>query len=172
MATAALLLTVDEYLHTSYQPDCDYVDGVIEERNLGEQPHSRIQFAFAILLSAFEQSLGIRVFPEQRVQTRLTRFRIPDLCVVLSKTKERIFRVPPFLCIEILSPEDRLPRVENRLKEYFEMGVQYVWVVDPEQHDAWIYTPHTKIKVADGYLTTHEPELKVSLEELFRRAEN
>ncbi len=172
MATSALLLTVDEYLHTSYKPDCDYVDGVIEPRNLGEQPHSRLQFAFLILLGAFEQSLGIRVFPEQRIQTRLTRFRIPDICVVLGKTKERIFRVPPFLCIEILSPEDRIPRVELRLQEYFAMGVQFVWMVDPENKDAWIYTPGEKRKVADGVLRTTGPELFVSVEELFHRAES
>ncbi len=172
MATSsALLLTVDEYLRSSYRPDCDYVDGVLESRNLGEQPHSRLQFAFVVLLSAFEQSLGIRVFPEQRVQTRLTRFRVPDVCVVLGRTKERIFRLPPFLCIELLSAEDRLPRVEQRLQEYFDMGVQFVWLVDPENHDAWIYTSHEKTKVTDGILATHSPALTVSLEELFQRAE-
>jgi hypothetical protein len=30
------LVSVEEYFATSYRPDCDYVDGVIEERNLGE----------------------------------------------------------------------------------------------------------------------------------------
>jgi hypothetical protein len=34
MATGALV-SVDEYLSTSYDPDCDYVDGVVEERNVG-----------------------------------------------------------------------------------------------------------------------------------------
>ncbi|RXH57399.1 hypothetical protein [Granulicella sibirica] len=49
MATAPLTstesrpLTVEEYLRTSYRPDCDFVDGVIEERNLGEYEHSRLQ---------------------------------------------------------------------------------------------------------------------------------
>ena len=31
---------MEEYLATSYRPDCDYVDGEIEERNLGEKEHS------------------------------------------------------------------------------------------------------------------------------------
>jgi len=34
------LVSVDEYLHTSYDPDCDYVDGAIVERNVGERDHS------------------------------------------------------------------------------------------------------------------------------------
>jgi hypothetical protein len=30
-----IFVSVEEYLHTSYQPDCDYVDGEVLERNLG-----------------------------------------------------------------------------------------------------------------------------------------
>ena len=36
LATVTTLLSIDEYLHTSYKPDVDFVDGEIEERNLGE----------------------------------------------------------------------------------------------------------------------------------------
>ena len=39
------LLTLDEYLRTSYHPDCDFVDDHIEERNLGDFEHSTIQIA-------------------------------------------------------------------------------------------------------------------------------
>jgi hypothetical protein len=37
------LVSVEEYLHTSYDPDCDYVDGEIVERNVGELDHSDSQ---------------------------------------------------------------------------------------------------------------------------------
>ena len=40
---AGTQISVEEYLHTAYRPDCDYVDGVVEERNLGERDHSWIQ---------------------------------------------------------------------------------------------------------------------------------
>ncbi len=36
-------VSVEEYLRTSYGPDCEYVDGRIEERNLGELEHSILQ---------------------------------------------------------------------------------------------------------------------------------
>ena len=36
-------IPVEEYLRTSYRPDCDYVDGRVEERNWGEFEHGRIQ---------------------------------------------------------------------------------------------------------------------------------
>ena len=42
-ANPDVLVSVEEYLHTSYEPDCDYVEGHIEERNVGEGPHSLLQ---------------------------------------------------------------------------------------------------------------------------------
>ena len=40
---AATLISLEEYLRTTYEPDCDFVDGVVEERNLGEWSHSTLQ---------------------------------------------------------------------------------------------------------------------------------
>src|SRR5437016_10905075 len=42
------LVSISEYLSTSYDPDCDYVDGVIEERNLGENNHADLQTTIAV----------------------------------------------------------------------------------------------------------------------------
>ncbi len=43
MATSPVLLSIEEYLHTSYKPDVHFVDGEIEERNVGEYSHAKIQ---------------------------------------------------------------------------------------------------------------------------------
>ena len=48
MKTAALI-PVEEYLRTTYDPDCDYVDGEVQERNLGELDHSDLQTEFVQL---------------------------------------------------------------------------------------------------------------------------
>ena len=42
------LISVAEYLNTSYRPDCDYVNGEVRERNLGEMEHARLQTGIAI----------------------------------------------------------------------------------------------------------------------------
>jgi len=168
----ATLISADEYLHTDYQPDCDYVDGIFEERNLGGNPHSSLQGAFIMQLYRYRKSLNVRIYPEQRVQTQPTRFRVPDVCVTLGKSDEAIFRHPPFLCVEILSSEDQMSRVEKRLQEYLDMGVSYVWVVDPVRHHAWIYSTSGKFAVTDGMLRTSNPEMEVDLSELFELAEN
>ena len=47
----ATQISADEYLHTTFDPDVDFVDGVLEERNLGEYTHGRLQgLIFAYLL--------------------------------------------------------------------------------------------------------------------------
>ena len=43
VAVVGTPISVDEYLHTLYRPDCDYVDGEIVERNIGEKSHGKLQ---------------------------------------------------------------------------------------------------------------------------------
>ena len=47
-STAAV--PVSDYLETSYRPDCDYLDGQLLERNVGEWEHSRLQGLIASYL--------------------------------------------------------------------------------------------------------------------------
>src|SRR5690349_18656181 len=134
---ARTLISVQEYLATSYRPDCDYVDGEVVERNLGEFDHSWLQTALGAFFFARRKQWGIEVLVEQRVQVTPTRFRIPDICVLLgADPREQIITKPPFICTEILSPEDRMSRVEQRVRDYLEMGVPYVWILDPQSKQA------------------------------------
>jgi len=116
--SSATLVSVQEYLAASFDPDRDYVDGEIQERNLGEQPHSLTLTNIASFLRQRRAKWGIRVLTEQRVQVSPTRFRIPDVCLLLaSDPRDPIVRQPPFLCVEILSPEDRVSRLNERLSD-------------------------------------------------------
>ena len=116
------LISVEEYLATSYRPDCDYVDGRIEERNLGELDHSSLQTAVVAYFFARRKKWDITAVVEQRVQVSPTRVRVPDVSVVPGKTAEQIFRTPPFICVEILSPKDLMQRVRERIEDYLKMG--------------------------------------------------
>ena len=162
------LISVETYLATSYSPDCDYVDGYIEERNLGEYDHSSLQTAIAAYFWTRRKQWGIDVVVEQRVQVSPTRFRIPDVCVILGPSDEQIFRKPPFLCIEVLSPEDRMSRVEDRINDYLKMGVAHVWLLDPQTRRAYAATAATGLReIKDGVLRTENPVFEVPLIELF-----
>lgn len=66
----------------------------------------------------------------------------------------------------MVSPEDRMGRIIERVKEYLAFGVNYVWVVDPENRTAYSYTKDEGREVRDS-LTTANPDISVPLAELF-----
>src|SRR5450755_3673056 len=79
---ATLQTSLAEYLRTSYRPDCDYVDGEVRERNLGEFDHAAVQ---AFLTSWFYQhrhDWALQVLPEMRIRVSAARVRIADVCLV------------------------------------------------------------------------------------------
>jgi Uma2 family endonuclease len=111
----------------------------------------------------------VRAATELRVQVKAKRFRIPDVCVVLGDPGEQILTKPPFLCIEILSPEDRISRIKDRVNEYLAMGVPYVWVLDPQTRQTYFATQTEEWReVKDGILRAGNPVLEVPLSEIFR----
>ncbi len=161
------LVPLAEYLNTSYRPDCDYLEGELLERNVGEWDHSRLQMLLARYLSNREKQWGILVVPEQRVQVKAKRFRVPDITVVLGGIPtDPIIRAPPFLCIEILSPSDRMSEMQERIDDYLEFGVPHVWVVNPVNRRAFIYTTGAMHEATDGILTTSNPDIRVALADL------
>lgn len=137
MATTATALSIEEYLHTRYSPDVDFVDGEIEERNLGEFEHARLQYLLAPSFFSKEKLWGIQGVIEQRIRVGRNRVRICDLAILRADApRERVTETPPLICIEILSPEDRLSRAERVLADYLAMGVPNVWLIDPLRRSA------------------------------------
>src|SRR5580692_3923849 len=162
------LISVAEYLATSCQPDCDYVDGRIEERNVGEWDHGSLQAAIAAYFVVRRKQWGISVATELRVQVKASRFRIPDVCVVVGEPKEQVLTCPPFLCVEILSPEDRMKGVQERIDDYLAMGVSYVWVLDPSDRHVYVATRAAGLQEFKGdVLRTENPALELPLNEIF-----
>jgi len=120
------------------------------------------------LLFQQEARVGVRVLTSQRVQVSPTRFRVPDVCVVLaSDPRDPIVHHPPVLCVEVLSRVDTVTRLNERLSDYFQMGVRYIWALDPLTRRAFCYTPGEMHEVLDGMLRTQSPDIVVPLEEVF-----
>src|SRR5437867_10431199 len=132
------MMDVDEYLRTSFDgPDCEYLDGEVIERNMGELPHADVQGNHYYLLRGLRSRLGIRVVPEIRIRISPTRYRVADLAVWRDDNiGDRIPTVPPFLAVEILSPEDRMTRMQPKLAEYLSIGVEWIWLIDPIEKNA------------------------------------
>ena len=131
--TTRLPLTADEYLHSSYSPDCDYVDGELQERNVGELDHAEIQGALVQWFRNHGKDWNIRTLPEIRIQITPKRFRVADVCLISrSEPAEQVLQRPPLAVIEVLSPEDRISRYQERFQDYRQMGIRHIWVVDPQ----------------------------------------
>jgi len=165
---SATLIPVEEYLRTSYSPDREYIDGEIVERNLGEKTHARIQRRLITYLDQRSSKLGIEVLPEQRVQVSRTRFRIPDVTVVkLPQSEEEIITSAPHLCIEVLSKDDTMNYMQEKIDDYLKFGVPYIWVINPWNQKGYVITQAGMVEAKSGVLETHNPDIAVPLAELF-----
>ena len=163
-------ISVEEYLKTSFEEaDCEYLDGEIVERNMGELAHGIIQTQLAILLSQLGISLGLQVIAEIRVQISRTRFRVADIAAwKAGSIGTRIPLVSPFLVVEILSPEDRMVRMQPKIQEYLGIGVDHVWLIDPFERKALTYSKEDPVGRLTDVLKTESPQLEISLDTLWK----
>ena len=168
-ATVPPLLSIDQYLSTTYRPDVDYIDGYIEERNLGETDHAKLQTRLAVFLCRNEEEWGTVAMAEVRVQVSPTRFRIPDVCVVREgDANEPIVTAAPLLCLEVLSPRDSDTSMRRRAQNYFDMGVPEIWIFDPQTRNAYICTAESMTEQAEGILRLSGTEIEISIAEVFK----
>jgi Uma2 family endonuclease len=79
---------------------------------------------------------------------------------------ERIIRTPPLVCIEILSREDSMLDMQDRIDDSLAF-VPCVWILNPRSRKAYIYTPGQMIEMKDGILRAPGTEIAVPLAELF-----
>jgi Uma2 family endonuclease len=168
-------ISAEEYLATSYEADREYVDGQLVERNVGEHDHSRLQALLASYFQAREKQFPICTFTEQRVQVlaeaNRLRYRIPDVCVMLRPyRKERVLTQPPLIVIEILSPDDRMSAMLEKLEEYRHFGVKYIWAVDPAEGRVYEFggQPAALQEVPERIVTVGDPDFSVNFNEMFR----
>jgi len=167
MATP-VLIPVREYLSTTYRPDRDYIDGELKERNVGEQPHAHVQGIIYAIFRENRKAWGVRPLPEQRLQISLSRYRIPDVCVIRNTDgKDRIISFTPLLCIEVLSSEDRMTEVQRRVDDYVSIGVKTTWVIDPWKRVGYYASDKGFIQPDDGILRIEGTPIQVSLADVF-----
>ncbi len=159
-----ILMPVEEYLRTSFEDaDQDYVDGALEVRHVGELPHSLLQARMLTLLTAW-RGLDLRVLPEIRIPIAPARYRVADVAAWRpGPIGTRVPTVPPFLVVEILSPEDRLVRLQPKIQDYLRAGVEHVWVIDPWERRALAYSTTCPGGELTNLLQTASPPIAIGL---------
>ncbi len=162
------LVSEQEYLHTSYRPDCDYIDGFLLERNLGQFDHSKLQKLVLLSLSAREAEWNIQVMPELRLKVRNRKYRVPDVMVLdADAPRTPVIEHPPLLCIEIVSPDDRMPDLVTRAADYSDVGVPLTWILDPTSKRSYIYDQDGLRESREAVLRCGRIELPIA--DLFQR---
>ncbi|HTS27435.1 MAG TPA: Uma2 family endonuclease [Bryobacteraceae bacterium] len=138
MAVGTTLISVEEYLRTNYEPRCEYIEGVLRQKPMPSWDHGALEAQFCQLVN-----LGFPDFAaasEVNVQIRPDKYLIPD---VIIQRRDRIQKPYPILpvhvCIEILSPEDRMSELFAKCEQYHDWGVESAWVIDPASRRAWEY---------------------------------
>jgi Uma2 family endonuclease len=159
---------VEEYLSATYEPDCEFENGVVLERNVGEFEHAFLQTILATLFTVNMDAWGAFALTVQRVQISPSRFLIPDVCVLrVGDPTAEIVSHPPLIAIEILSPEDTIRRAAQKITEYLAFGIEHVWVIEPTLRVAYRGTEQGLQLVSSGELGVPGTPIIVRVAELF-----
>jgi Uma2 family endonuclease len=158
-------VSLEEYLRTSYEPDVEFVDGVLVERNVGDWLHSLIQ---SNILAALRRKYPhLKVVVEFRSRTTASRYRIPDVTVLLTAPTTRYLLEAAFLVVEVLSEDDSMTRVIGKLQEYAALGVPNIWLIDPRMKLMWVYRPPALVEIEGDTVAVTDGSVELSRTEIF-----
>jgi Uma2 family endonuclease len=156
----------EHYLNTSYDPDVEYVDGTLVERNVGDWTHSLTQSN--ILFALRTKYRHLKTVPGLRAQTTPTRVRVPDVTVLREAPEGRYLTGVALIAIEILSEADRMSAIMEKLQEYDERGIPNIWVIDPRRRQlAVFHSGSLQTLTADSFQTARN-EFELTRAEIFQ----
>jgi Uma2 family endonuclease len=168
--SAGTLISLDEYLNTSYSPDMEFRDGVLVERNVGEGAHARLQALLARYIGNRERQWGVKVYTELRIKVRNRWFPIPDVCVYQQPGFDgRYPSAPPLLWIEILSPDDRMADVWAKAVDLAAGGVPYIWIIEPHTLESELRTAGGAERLTDKTLRLPDSPIVIPLVEVMEQ---
>ena len=81
-------ISEEEYLASTYEPDCEFEDGVLIERNLGTEKHSWMQAALAAYIFRRRKAWGVNVYTGPRTRLRPGLYKLPDVCMAQGSRPE------------------------------------------------------------------------------------
>jgi len=139
------------------------------ERYWGYFPHAFVQARLLVLLMAYEETLGIHVLPAIAIHVTPTSIGIADVAVWRRGTlASSAPRMPPFLAVDVLSSDDRLVRVQHKVRNYLTAGVEWVWLIDPVEREALSYSRTAPMGTSvTEVLRTTDPLIEVRLKHVF-----
>ncbi len=141
------LITGEELLAMGDIGPCELIDGRIVAMSPTGGKHAIIESILTTELTNFVRVRGIgRVLGgEAGIYTRRNpdRIRGADIAFVSQERSpaswEGFLDCAPDLIVEIMSPDNRWEDVQQKIEEYFSIGVHRVWIVEPENRAVRAY---------------------------------
>jgi len=135
-------ISLEQYFAIDTKPYFEYVNGELVQKAMPTNLHSELQFWLGYLLLLALGPERNRIKTEQNCQLSESVIRLPDICILQQNTPRGEFAVklPPLLCVEILSPSDRLSDTVKKCQDYLRWGVPSCWILKPESEEAWNVT--------------------------------
>jgi Uma2 family endonuclease len=138
MAAQLSPLSLEEF-HQRYdgaKPAYEYWYGTAVQKSMPTALHGILQAVMIMLL----ERAGWNTASEVRLKLRSDAEPIPDVIAVRGILTGPYPASSPELCIEIMSPGDRLAKTLDKARVYLSWGTKCVWVIDPEARAAWTLT--------------------------------
>jgi Uma2 family endonuclease len=140
-------ITGEELLALGDIGPCELIDGRIVFMSPAgdEQGIIESNLGFELKRFARQQKLGRVMTGEVGVYIRRNPDRVRGVDIILisyeklPKPTGKFLEVVPELVVEIMSPHDRWEEVRQKIKEYFSIGVEQVWIVEPGNRKVLIY---------------------------------
>jgi Uma2 family endonuclease len=169
MSTAQALITVEEFSEMDFEGPVELVRGEIVELTWSNTWHGYVCAKVAHLLQdwntydehGFVICNNCGVLTERDPDT----LRGPDVYFIRhgrlpgGKLPERWIEVPPNLAVEVFSPIDRWRDIWDKIHEYFALGVNEVWVIDPRKRTLHVMKPDDGPQILGESQTLESPDV-------------
>jgi Uma2 family endonuclease len=114
------------------------------------------------------------IVAKQDVMLTPLELRRPDIAYFtkeqVKNTKNDIEEIPEFV-IEVISGNDNINKVEEKIIEYFKAGVKIVWLIMPESRTVHVYTSKKNVTICyDNDICSAKPVLEdfeISVNDIF-----
>ena len=137
MATATRI-PIEQYLMTSYEPDAELCAVRSRDEAWASTITTWCNGQFWIGSGGTIKNGKRALFRSRERRLNSDTVRIPDVSVWARTVPiEPVFSHPQLIVVEVLSPEDRHSKVQEKVEDYRRFQVPHIWVVDPLQRMGW-----------------------------------
>ena len=156
LPSGATILTGEELFELGDIGRTELVKGELVRMAPTGHPHAYIEVNFSAALHAFvrQRKLGRVLSGEVGIYTGRDpdTVRGADAAFISNERLAQVqsqsyLDVAPELIVEVLSPDDRWYDINNKLAEYFNIGVRIVWIADPQHRQVHVYRSLTEMEI-------------------------